>query len=311
MKKYLLTLALFLFVFGFSQNNGYYPDYDDYYYGDIYDYPDDYYSEYPDDYYPDDYYTNSYNDYRKTIVGINWNQLFVELNLNSVQINAIMVLNNRFPSFTVWNQFYRVNPTRWYYDRFYALRRVLSPQQYIIFQNRYYGGTQPIVYFVNHYHNYYLPRYRVRPRYRSININIYRRSPWQVRTVNGKRRVIVSNRNIVPNNRNTTRNRNVITGRRDQNHYNRSQNNRSSRSNVGIRNNRIPNNGRNETTRTRSTQRRATPQSVIPRTKTVQRNAPATRVRTVQKTTKSSPSRSVNARSSAAPTQRAMASGRR
>lgn len=260
MKKYLIALALAIFTFGMSQSNDYY---DDYYYGDTYDYPEDYYSEYPEDYYPEEYYRDNYNDYRHSVTGINWDNLFAELNLNPVQINSIIVLNNRFPSYQVWNQYYRVNVTRWYYDRFYALRHILTPYQYVTFQNRLYGGVPPVVYFVNNYQRYYVPRFRVRPHYRSVNINIYRRSPWQIRHDHGRRYVVVphrsqpyrnydnqQNRRWNSSNRGYERNR---SGRRDQDYY--EQNNRPSQrtrqNNSNIRGSRL----RDNTTRQRSNTR--------------------------------------------------------
>lgn len=124
MKKIFLTLAI---IFGglVSAQDYYdtYPtDYNGYeYYDDSYDYPDDYYYNYPTDYYPDQYYKGYYNDYRNAVFSVNWNQFFVQFNLSPFQINQIMILNNRFASFAAWNSYYRWNPDRWYYDRFYAL----------------------------------------------------------------------------------------------------------------------------------------------------------------------------------------------
>lgn len=189
MKRFMIAAALGFFLFGYNRTQAQTsvnigvnigtpgPD-DGFYYGGDYDYPDDYYSEYPSDYYPNAYYQDNYNDYSRSIAGINWNNLFVDLHLSTGQINAILVLNRRFPSFSAWDSFYRVNPMRWYYDRFYSLRRILSPAQFVIFQNRYYGGRSPIAYFNNYHRSYYAPRFRVMPRYRTVNIATYRRSPW-------------------------------------------------------------------------------------------------------------------------------------
>lgn len=223
MKKLIILLTLGLFSLSFAQYGDYSPDYDNYYYGDIYDYPEEYYYEYPSDYYPDDYYQSNYRDYHKSIVGINWQQLFVDLHLTRGQINAILVLNRRFPNFHAWNRFYRVNPTRWYYDRFYSLRRILTPHQYIIFQNRFYGGVAPLVYFVNYHVTYYVPHYHVRPRYRHVDIHVYHRAPWRVRMVDGHRRVYRGRANSShqrPRYNDRYQHRNINPGgRRDQDYY--------------------------------------------------------------------------------------------
>ncbi|SMO94456.1 hypothetical protein SAMN06265171_1144 [Chryseobacterium rhizoplanae] len=155
---------------GYYQNgDGYYSDEDDRNY-----FPDDYYYNYPQDYYPSDYYQSYYNDYRGSIINIDWNGFFVQNRLSRWQVDQIMRLNNLYASFTAWDNFYRYNPDRWYYDRFYALERILGPRVFVVFQNNYYRGSSPIVYFQNYRRSYYGPRYTVMPRYRNININIYR-----------------------------------------------------------------------------------------------------------------------------------------
>lgn len=155
---------------GYYQNgDGYYSDEDDRNY-----FPDDYYYNYPQDYYPSDYYQSYYNDYRGSIINIDWNGFFVQNRLSRWQVDQIMRLNNLYASFTAWNNFYRYNPDRWYYDRFYAMERILGPRVFVVFQNNYYRGSSPIVYFQNYRRSYYAPRYTVMPRYRNININIYR-----------------------------------------------------------------------------------------------------------------------------------------
>jgi hypothetical protein len=75
-----------------------------------------------------DYYQSYYNDYRNSIININWNGFFVQNRLNRWQVDQIMRLNNLYASFTAWDNFYRYNPDRWYYDRFYALERILGPR---------------------------------------------------------------------------------------------------------------------------------------------------------------------------------------
>ena len=191
MKKILLGFALGFATLSMAQqypnngygnngygNNGYGNDgYSDGYYSDDDDqnyFPDDYYYNYPQDYYPQNYYQSYYNDYRNSIININWNVFFAQNRLTRWQIDQILYLNNLYTSFSTWNNFYRYNPDRWYYDRFYALERIMGPRIFVVFQNSYYQGYTPIVYFQNYRRTYYAPRYTCRPQYRNININTYR-----------------------------------------------------------------------------------------------------------------------------------------
>ncbi len=191
MKKILLGL-LFLGSLSFAQNypdyyptnnnydNGYYTDSDDEYY-----FPEDYYYQYPNDYYTNDYYSNSYNDYQRSINNINWNRFFVENRLSPWQIQQIMYLNEMYPSFTSWNNYYHYNPNRWYYDRYYALQQILGAQVFVVFQNVYYGGYSPVVYYRDYCMTHYRPNIYVMPRYRNVNINLYRVDRRQYHQNNG------------------------------------------------------------------------------------------------------------------------------
>ena len=85
-----------------------------------------------------------------------------------------MALNNRFASYAAWNAYYRWNPDRWYYDRFYALQNILGPRVFVVYQNVYFRGASPFVYYRNRCVNFYARRYPVRPVYRNVNINIYK-----------------------------------------------------------------------------------------------------------------------------------------
>ena len=176
-KKIFLTLAV---VFGglVSAQDYYdtYPsEYNGYeYYDQSYDYPDDYYYNYPTDYYPDQYYQGYYNDYEKAVYSVNWDQFFMQNRLSPYQINQIMMLNNRFASYDAWNSYYRYNPDRWYYDRFYALQNILGPRVFVVYQRVYFRGASPFVYYRNRCANFYARRYPVRPVYRNVNINVYR-----------------------------------------------------------------------------------------------------------------------------------------
>jgi len=176
MKKMLLAMSLVISSFAFSQYyQDTYPDYYGYeYYDSQYNYPDDYYYNFPTDYYPEEYYQNYYNDYRNSIVNINWKSFFRTYRLSPMQVQAIINLNNRFPSFMAWNSYYGMNPDRWYYDRFYELERILGPQVFVVYQQNYYRGVSPIVYFQNYRTSYYVVNYHIRPKYRNVDVVRYR-----------------------------------------------------------------------------------------------------------------------------------------
>lgn len=210
---------------GYGNNNGYY-DQDDQNY-----FPDDYYYDYPQDYYPTGYYQSYYNDYRNSIININWNSFFAQNRLNRWQIDQILYLNNLYSSFSAWNNFYRYNPDRWYYDRFYAMQRILGPRVFVVFQNNYYHGSNPIVYFQNYRRTYYVPRYRVMPRYRSVNVNIYRVDRSRFRRQDNPTLRVVSTRNY-SGFRNSDNRGQSNNGFRNQGGFRNSENN-----NNGVRNN--------------------------------------------------------------------------
>lgn len=216
---------------GYYQNgNGYYGDEDDRNY-----FPDDYYYNYPQDYYPSDYYQNYYSDYRNSIVNIDWNGFFIQNRLNRWQVDQIMRLNNLYASFTAWDNFYRYNPDRWYYDRFYALERIMGPRVFVVFQNNYYRGASPVIYFQNYRRTYYAPRYAVMPRYRNININIYRVDRSRFRRTDNPTFDVIRGSNRPDNG---FRNNNTSSGSfRNNERYNSSGGFRGNSDNGGFRNN--------------------------------------------------------------------------
>jgi hypothetical protein len=248
MKKILIGFALGLATLSFAQqypnNNdyGYNDGYgnDDGYYNDEDDqnyFPDDYYYNYPQDYYQNDYYQSNYNDYRNSIISINWNGFFAQNRLNRIQIDQILRLNNLYVSFSSWNNYYRYNPDRWYYDRFYALQRIMGPRIFVTFQNSYYHGYSPVVYFQNYRRTHYASICRPIPRYRSVNINIYRvdRAKFR-RNDNPTFNIVRSQR---PNNgfRGGVRDGNNSGGFRNQNENRSTNNSGFRRDNNGVRNN--------------------------------------------------------------------------
>jgi hypothetical protein len=215
----------------YYQNDGYYSDQDDQNY-----FPDDYYYNYPQDYYPQDYYQSNYNEYRNSIVNINWNVFFTQNRLSRFQIDQVLRLNNLYVSFSTWNNFYRYNPDRWYYDRFYALERILGPRVFVTFQNNYYRGYSPVVYFQNYRTTHYASIYRPMPRYRNVNINIYRVDRAKFRRMDNPTISIV--RSQRPNNgfRGPVRDGSNGGGFRNQNEV-RNNNSGFRTENGGVRNN--------------------------------------------------------------------------
>lgn len=245
MKNILLGFALSFATLSFAQqypnngwgdeeygnNNEYYNNQDDQNY-----FPDDYYYDYPQDYYPSDYYQSYYNDYRNSVTNINWNVFFAQNRLNRWQIDQILYLNNLYSSFSSWNNFYRYNPDRWYYDRFYAMQRILGPRVFITFQNNYYHGSSPIVYFQNYRRTYYAPRYRVMPRYRSININIYRVDRSRFRRQDNPTLRVVSTRSNSGFRNNDNRSQGNNNGFRNGSGFRNDSDNNGVRNNNGFRN---------------------------------------------------------------------------
>lgn len=180
MKKIILLSALLALSFGYAQyypSGGYSQGNDIWQGNDDYYFPDDYYYDYPNDYYHNDYYRSQYNDYKRSINRVNWTALVRDMRLSGWQAEMLFELNNQFPTFGIWYNYYSSNPSRWYYDRFYALERILGPRAFAIYQNRFYNGYSPVRYYVNYWRDYYRPRYYshyILPRYRQVNVNVYR-----------------------------------------------------------------------------------------------------------------------------------------
>ncbi|MGH1516409.1 hypothetical protein [Chryseobacterium sp. JK1] len=116
MKKLLIVVALGIFTLGFSQNY--------------------------------------YNDYRGSIASINWGQVAIYLGLNKAQINQLTILNSRYPDYNSWNHMYGREPNRWYTDRYYAMEKIMTPEQYRRFYARYYQGLNPRLKYDNDYRKY-------------------------------------------------------------------------------------------------------------------------------------------------------------
>jgi len=85
-----------------------------------------------------------YNDYRRSITDINWASVITDLVLSQTQANQIYVLNDRYDDYNSWNRVYVHNPDRWRNDRYVELERILGPEKYLKFKNKYYKGQNPV-----------------------------------------------------------------------------------------------------------------------------------------------------------------------
>lgn len=299
MKKILFGLSVFFTALISAQN---FPDYypssnnpnynsNDYYDDETY-FPDDYYYEYPSDYYTNDFYQGSYNDYQRSIADVNWNRFFSQYRLAPWQIQEIMMLNSQFASYNAWNSYYRFNPDRWYYDRFYALQNIMGPQIFVIFQNNYYNGYNPVIYYQNYRRQHYVTNIYVLPRYRKINVNRYKIDRNQFHQNNPRSQMGFNNStrngngNWQNNSNNGTRNQNSMSTnpRTDGFRTQEPVRNSPSLSNSGTRTNSdrpkaetiSPNN--NGGTRNNSGMRNSTPQRKI-ESNSNQRKAPSSGTR--------------------------------
>ncbi len=59
-----------------------------------------------------------YNDYRRSITDVNWQNVIADLVLTTVQANQIYALNDRYRDYNSWNSVYVHNPDRWREDRY-------------------------------------------------------------------------------------------------------------------------------------------------------------------------------------------------
>ena len=107
MKKLFVTAALVTFTYGFSQT----------------------------------YY---YDDYRKSIIEVNWDRAGYELGLTPTQIAALNLLNNRYPDYDSWNSYYGDRPDNWRTDRYGEIERILGREKYENFKHKYYKGQNPV-----------------------------------------------------------------------------------------------------------------------------------------------------------------------
>lgn len=85
-----------------------------------------------------------YNDYRRSITDVNWQGVIADLLLSKTQANEIYSLNDRYHDYNSWNRAYDRTPDRWRNDRFVELERIMGPEKYGKFKNKYYKGQNPV-----------------------------------------------------------------------------------------------------------------------------------------------------------------------
>ncbi|ALR30662.1 hypothetical protein ATE47_09040 [Chryseobacterium sp. IHB B 17019] len=88
-----------------------------------------------------------YNDYRRSITDVNWQNVVVDLVLTTVQANQIYALNDRYRDYDSWNRVYVRNPDGWRTERYAELERILGNDKYLKFKNKYYKGQNPVAYY--------------------------------------------------------------------------------------------------------------------------------------------------------------------
>jgi hypothetical protein len=88
-----------------------------------------------------------YNDYRRSITDVNWQNVVVDLVLTTVQANQIYALNDRYRDYDSWNRVYVGNPDGWRTARYAELERILGNDKYLKFKNKYYKGQNPVAYY--------------------------------------------------------------------------------------------------------------------------------------------------------------------
>lgn len=85
-----------------------------------------------------------YNDYRKSITDVNWQNVITDLVLSNTQANEINTLNNRYTDYNSWNRVYANNPDGWRTERYSEIERILGRDKYAKFKNKYYKGQNPV-----------------------------------------------------------------------------------------------------------------------------------------------------------------------
>ncbi|RKT01886.1 hypothetical protein BCF58_1112 [Chryseobacterium defluvii] len=95
-----------------------------------------------------------YNDYKRSIADVNWTTVATDLVLSAIQVKQLNTLNSRYSDYNTWLRVYGDNPDRWRTDRYYEIERILGPQKYLKFKNKYYKGKNPVAVYNRNKNNH-------------------------------------------------------------------------------------------------------------------------------------------------------------
>lgn len=95
-----------------------------------------------------------YNDYRRSVTGINWQTVAADLMLTQAQKDQLFALNSKYDDYNTWNSVYGNNPERWRSDRYGEMERSMGAEKYTKFKNKYYKGQNPVAVYNRNKNNY-------------------------------------------------------------------------------------------------------------------------------------------------------------
>ncbi len=85
-----------------------------------------------------------YNDYQRSVNDVNWETVAANLLLSPKQKADLFSLNNQYSDYNTWNSRYSENPEQWRQDRYSSIERIMGPDKYVKFKNKYYKGQNPV-----------------------------------------------------------------------------------------------------------------------------------------------------------------------
>lgn len=95
-----------------------------------------------------------YNDYRRSITDVNWQTVAANLLLSPQQKSDLFALNNQYSDYNSWRNVYGDNPDQWRTDRYRSIERIMGPEKYEKFKNKYYKGQNPVAVYNRNKNNY-------------------------------------------------------------------------------------------------------------------------------------------------------------
>ena len=85
-----------------------------------------------------------YNDYQRSVNDVNWETVAANLLLSPQQKSDLFSLNNQYSDYNTWNSRYSGNPDQWRQERYSSIERIMGPEKYVKFKNKYYKGQNPV-----------------------------------------------------------------------------------------------------------------------------------------------------------------------